>query len=193
MDEAVLPLIGVIGEASLTAILALFFGFIGAAVRSYVTEKGKNLATKQDIRDITRQIEEIKYENEKNLYKSSNLLNRQIVAFDAISTELSELQIYCLRQMARENEHAVPYDDLPEKSTFQRAWHLREVSHTQRVFVSSNIFVKIGDLCERISMLGHAEMHEEKITPVTSDHYDQIRLEAKKIMAMMRKELFSRV
>jgi len=180
-------------DATLVALIALFFGWIGSAARSYFSEKGKNLATKQDISNITQRIEDIKYENQKNFYKSSNLINRQIKSFDIIANEIAELQIYCLRKIFEEqgNEHAVPYDDLVYKSSFQRSVHIFEIAHKQRVFISQGIFDQIMNLCQRLFMLGHAERLTDTLGPVGPDHYAGINSAAKDIMASMQNEVFS--
>jgi flagellar basal body-associated protein FliL len=47
-------------------ILIIFIGIYLAFFKSYIGEKGKNLATKQDIGDITSKVETIKYDLKKN-------------------------------------------------------------------------------------------------------------------------------
>lgn len=193
MPDADPVLVRVIIESSIIALFALVFGWFGAAAHAYYSEKGKNLATKQDISDITKKIEEIKYANQKNFYKSSNLIGRQIKAFDVIADEIAELQKYCLRKITEEqgNEHAVPYEDIPKKSSFQRSFHILEIARQQRVFISQEICDQIENLSQSLFMLGHAEMRTNEIGPVGPDFYESIDSRAKAIMASMQNEVFS--
>ena len=172
------------------AIVALPLGWLGGSLKSYFSEKGKNLATKEDIEIITSKVEAVKVKFEALNYKSSSLIERQIKAFDEIATELADFQIYCLRQMNEPNEHAVPYEILKNKSTFQRAVHLQEISHRQRIFISKNIFKQVNQIAQKIFVLGTQELHAEQLGNVKSQTYNEIRLEAKKVMGEIRKEIF---
>jgi hypothetical protein len=40
--------------------LSLLFGYFGAFLKSYSKKKGENLATKEDVADITKKVEEVK-------------------------------------------------------------------------------------------------------------------------------------
>lgn len=44
----------------LVPLLSLLFGYFGAFLKSYSKKKGENLATKEDIAEITKKIEEVK-------------------------------------------------------------------------------------------------------------------------------------
>lgn len=172
--------------------LGLLGGWAGAFLGSYFQEKGKNIATKEDISAVTEQIKNVENRFIILQQKSSALVDRQITAFDAISKELVELQIYCLRS-TQDSEHAVPYEDLPAKSTFQRAVHLGEVAHRQRIYMQKKTWNEIMVLTQSVFHLGNAELQIEQdpeLGPIDKNMYEDIRLKAKGIMSDMRKELF---
>jgi len=172
------------------ALVALPLGWVGGMLNSYFSKKGENLATKEDIEEITNKVEAVKHHFDLLSRKSSALTERQIQAFDELSNELSELQIYCLRKQQDANEHAVPFEELPQKSTFQRAVHLQEISHRQRIFISKEIFEKIGTLSQSVFMVGKHELYEDSLSKIKNSSYNDMRLKAKELMSEMRNELF---
>jgi flagellar basal body-associated protein FliL len=58
-------IIGIILDI-LIILIGLYLAFFKSYFKSYIEEKGKNLATKQDIRNITKEVETIKYELKKS-------------------------------------------------------------------------------------------------------------------------------
>jgi hypothetical protein len=60
------------------ALLAFIGGLSGAFLSSYFKEKGKNIATKEDIAYITKEIEEVKYEYTRETESLRSNLSNQI-------------------------------------------------------------------------------------------------------------------
>lgn len=171
----------------ITVLVAIPLGWLGGSLRYYFNEKGKNLATKEDIEQITSLVESVKSEFSKNIYKSSALIDRQIQAFDTIFNELAELQVYCLREIQKENEHAVPYEMLPPKSTFQRSVHIQEIAHKYRIYISQDIFLGLGKLAQEVFNLATIELHTKLADNI---HHKNVRQSAKRIQSMIGKEIF---
>src|SRR5688572_5413035 len=77
-------------ELLLTAVVSLAFGGIGAYVGAYLREKGKNLATKEDLDRVVRATEEIKAE---------------VASLASIRTRKRELQIEVMKDLANASTH----------------------------------------------------------------------------------------
>lgn len=60
------------------AALAFLGGLLGAYLSSYIKEKGKNVATKEDVAKITKEIESVKYEYTKETESLRSNLSNQI-------------------------------------------------------------------------------------------------------------------
>lgn len=174
------------------SILILSASLLGSYIGSYISAKGKNLATREDIANITEKIEFVKHRFETLQLKSSALVERQLKAFDEISHELIELQIYCIRE-TQHSEHAVPFQELPQKSTFQRATYILEIAHRQRIYISKEVFEQLADLAKTVFMLGCAEMHVESVGEVSDKEYESVRLKAKKITSDLHDILFPKL
>lgn len=99
----------------------------------YTREKGKNLATKEDIEAITEKIESVKVEYAKSLESVKARIQIEsalrtayqqkcLEALTAINGLLVEITLYCWREIAERspNEHYVwsNVDDLPENRGF---------------------------------------------------------------------------
>lgn len=100
---------------------------------SYTTEKGKNVATKEDIEAITEKIESVKVEYAKSLEAVKARIQIEsalktayqqkcLEAITAINDLLVEITLYCWREIAERspNEHYVwsNVDDRPESRHF---------------------------------------------------------------------------
>lgn len=170
-------------------LVALPAGWLGSWLQSYFSEKGKNLATKEDIEEITRKIELTKN-------RSSALIERKILAYEEISKELSELQIYCFRELNKPNEHAVPYTEIPFKSSFQRAMEMRELIFRHQVFIEEDIIQKIKSLSDAIYSLGQVELfssqseYAKQIASIDQNFYTDILNDCKVVLNGMYENLY---
>jgi len=72
-------------------LVALPAGWLGSMAQSYFSEKGKNLATKQDIQEITEKVEFVKNHFTKKHLRSKAYIERQISAYDSIFQSLYEI------------------------------------------------------------------------------------------------------
>ena len=128
-----MPSIEVIIElATLVAVLVIGF-LLRDFFPSYTKEKGKNLATKEDIQAITEKIESVKVEYAKSLEAVKTKLQLEaaikgayqqkcLEALGAINDLLVEVTLYCWKQLAERSpsEHYVwsNVDDLDENRHF---------------------------------------------------------------------------
>ncbi|MBT64592.1 MAG: hypothetical protein CML13_15445 [Puniceicoccaceae bacterium] len=77
-------------------ILSAFGGGVGACLGAYIKEKGKNLATKEDIADITDQVEGVKQAYHQDLETLKNELARTlVVSQQQIEKEISVYYELC--------------------------------------------------------------------------------------------------
>ena len=69
-------------------LLWFLLAFVGSYVAAYLREKGKNLATKEDIEDITARVEEVKSDYRKSTYRfqivASGLLRKRAQVIEEI-------------------------------------------------------------------------------------------------------------
>lgn len=138
---------------------ALFLmGLLIGLLKSYFSEKGKNLATKEDIESITEKIESVKANFQTSFVKSEAYISRQLKAYDELTEAIVEVRIHCFRE-GQQSEHAVPYSEIPQKSSFQRAMLLSELILKHEGFISKGLIEKINSFTNDVVGLGHMEMY----------------------------------
>jgi len=167
------------------ALVALPFGWLGSLAQSYFSAKGKNLATKEDIEEITKKVEAVKLNFINSSTKSSALINRKIQAFDSISRLLSEAKIYCLHQ-SDENDYAADFPPHQSEETQQKGVALREEIIKNQILLSDS-------LCENLFGCTHQLFEladKEKDRKPFSREYDVTREHITKTLNQMKKELF---
>lgn len=164
---------------------------IWVIVIQYIKEKGKNFATKEDIYFITKKIESAKFGYSEKLISSEAFFERKMKAYDEISSILHEIESHCFR-INQESEHAVPYDELPQKSNFQRAMGLRETSIRHDLFISKNMKEKLHNLSQQVFMVGKMEMvGEANPDLVDKKFYDSVSSEIRLIVQALQDEFFA--
>lgn len=175
-----------------------FVGFIALAIalivsmltRSYLREKGKNFATKEDIELIARKIEGVKFLYKERLMASEAFYGRKIEAFDELRGFIFDVQSYCFRA-SQESEHAVPYDEIPSKSGFQRAMGLSELTSKHELFISTQAKIYLDDLSQSLFMMGHMELAASSCPDLLQiDLYRQIEMRCKEVLALVQEEFF---
>lgn len=163
----VLNILVLVGLASLSVLVKNYFS-------KYVTEKAKNLATKEDISEITDQIEDVKSSYAHSLEKSKSELQIKSVlqqafqskcleAVVAINDLLVEIHLYCWKEMSErsENEHYV-WSHVNE-SDENRGFHyfrvaIDKVSMTYGLYLTQQARQALSELSQQISSLSSMEL-----------------------------------
>jgi hypothetical protein len=88
-------ILSVVLEALILGALVLLFLFLKFSIPSYASEKGKNLATKQDIGEITNEIEKARSEHTARLQELAHNLThrwsvRQLLRFGRCGGAVSQ-------------------------------------------------------------------------------------------------------
>ncbi|WP_027330236.1 hypothetical protein [Marinimicrobium agarilyticum] len=159
----------------ITLVVVVVIGyFLREFFPSYTKEKGKNLATKEDIREITEKIESVKADYAKSLETLKSKLQLEsalkgayqekcLGALTAINELLVEITLYCWKQLAERspNEHYVwsNVDDLDEK----RHFHYYRVAVDKVALIHGMYLTPVArnalsDLSSSIGMLSSMEL-----------------------------------
>jgi len=141
---------------------------------SYSKEKGKNLATKEDIQDITEKIESVKADYAKSLEAVKSKLQLEsalkgayqqkcLEALTAINELLVEITLYCWKQLAERspNEHYVwsNVDDLDESRHFHYyRVAVDKVALIHGMYLTPAARNALADLSTSIGMLSSMEL-----------------------------------
>lgn len=141
---------------------------------SYSKEKGKNLATKEDIQDITQKIESVKAEYARSLETVKSKLQLEaalkgayqqkcLEALTAINELLVEITLYCWKQLAERspNEHYVwsNVDDLDESRNFHfYRVAVDKVALIHGIYLTPAAMNALSDLSNSIGMLSSMEL-----------------------------------
>lgn len=141
---------------------------------SYSKEKGKNLATKEDIQAITEKIESVKAEYAKSLETVKTKLQIEaalkgayqqkcLEALTAINELLVEITLYCWKQLADRspNEHYVwsNVDDLEDNRHFHYyRVAIDKVALIHGMYLTPAAREALGDLSNSIGMLSSMEL-----------------------------------
>lgn len=128
-----MELVGMVLEVIILIVVLIISFVLKDFFPSYTREKGKNIATKEDIELITEKIESVKVEYAKSLELAKARIQIEFAlraayqqkcleAITAINDLLVEINLYCWREIAERspNEHYVwsNVDDLPESRHF---------------------------------------------------------------------------
>jgi hypothetical protein len=152
--------------------------FIGYLLRdffpSYTKEKGKNLATKEDIHEITERIESVKTDYAKSLEAVKSKLQLEsalkgayqqkcLTALTEINELLVEITLYCWKQLAERspNEHYVwsNVDDLDEGRHFHYyRVAVDKVALIHGMYLTPTARNALTDLSDSIGILSSMEL-----------------------------------
>lgn len=140
----------------------------------YVSEKAKNLATKEDIAGITDQIEGVKsgyahsLEKAKSEYQIKSALQQAfqskcLEALVAVNDLLVEIHLYCWKQMAERspNEHYVwrNVDDTDESRHFHYyRVAIDKTAMMYSLYLTSKAKRALQDLADQIGLLSSMEL-----------------------------------
>lgn len=155
-------------------ILLVLLGLYLAFFKSYFKEKGKNLATKEDISEITEKIETIKSSYAQSLEKAKSELQiksalqqtfqtKCLEALVAINDLLVEIHLYCWKEIANRspNEHYV-WSNVDE-SQENRGFHyyrvaIDKVSMINGLYLTRKAKHALSELSQQIGLLSSMEL-----------------------------------
>jgi hypothetical protein len=170
----ILNLIVVLGIGSLSVLGKKYFS-------NYVSEKAKNLASKEDIAEITTQIENVKSSYAHSLEKAKSELQvksalqlafqtKSLEAVVAINDLLVEIHLYCWKEMAKrsDNEHYV-WEHVNE-SAENRGFHyfrvaIDKVGMTYGLYLTQNAKHSLSELSQKIGLLSSMELYLSSDAP----------------------------
>lgn len=141
---------------------------------NYVSEKAKNLATKEDIACITNQIEGVKssyahsLEKIKSEYQVKSALKQAfqskcLEAMIAVNDLLVEIHLYCWKQMAERspNEHYVwkNVDDTDEKKHFHYyRVAIDKIAMVHSLYLTQNAKSALHELSSQVGLLSSMDL-----------------------------------
>lgn len=125
-----------VGVFSVGGIIAggIVFFLLKSFIPSYLNEKGKNLATREDIAKITNEIEGVRLQYAMFLKRRSCIFERQVELLGKLYKCLSEVQEYSKAQFQAVN----PIDEKPDE--YQLGLSLKEARNE---FVTSRLFLPV--------------------------------------------------
>lgn len=170
------------------ALVAIPAGWLGSYLQSYFNEKGKNLATKEDIEAITEKIESVKKRFEKISKKSDAFIERQLIAFDAISKIINEAIIYFLQQ-SDENDYAANFGEFDYSKTENLGIKLREKILEYRIFINDENVELLFQCTHEIFQVSEKEKEGKPFCK----EYDEAREKLERTIHSLKRELFSNV
>jgi len=155
-------------------ILLFLIGLYLAFFKSYFGEKGKNLATKEDISEITEKIENIKNSYAHSLEKAKSELQiksalqqtfqgKCLEAVVAVNDLLVEIHLYCWKEIASRspNEHYV-WSNVDE-SDENKGFHyyrvaIDKISMVHGLYLTQKARQELIDLSAQIGLLSSMEL-----------------------------------
>lgn len=171
----ILNILVLLGMAVITLIGKIYFS-------KYVSEKAKNLATKEDISDITDKIESVKsdyahsLEKTKFQYQVKSSLQQAfqskcLEALVAVNDLLVEIHLYCWKKIAERspNEHYVwrNVDDFDEKKHFHYyRVAVDKVNMIHSLYLTDTARNALSELASQIGLLSSMELALSGTDPV---------------------------
>lgn len=118
---------------------------------SYWSEKGKNLATKEDIQGITRQIESVKHEYAETQKRNGFRYEKEYTVLSILTANLVEVRdaALSLRPIAEFVDPSISDEERKEKKLrrlYEAGRQLYKSSEEARPFYSVDIYKVVGDL-----------------------------------------------
>lgn len=158
-----------------SVVLAVIVGMlIGKYFPAYMTEKGRNLATKEDIAEITARIENVKSDYAKGLEKSKSELglvfalkhafqDESLTALKSINVVLNDLTLYCWGKLAEisGNEHYVWQSVAGEEK--DKGLHyfrvaIDRVALENHLYITSHIHEQLSELSDQVGLVSNMEL-----------------------------------
>lgn len=155
--------------------------FIKEYFPSYMKEKGKNLATKEDIEEITKKIESVKSEFQKKHIRSQFFIEKQSEGYAKVYSALNDYLVLFADHMTSGNTSNLVRDVVAGKDTYLTKIFL--TSQNYGLYNSeeiSDLFLGLMNKCKDIAE--NPKGLDEKI-------YLDVAKDIKIIQRTMRKEL----
>lgn len=165
--------------------LIIFSMFIKNYLPSYLSEKAKNLATKEDVGNITEQVESIKRQHAIEIEKIKTELDvksalrqsfqaKSLDSITKIDELLVEIHLYSWKQLARRspNEHYVwsNVDSLDGSRSFHYyRVAIDKVEIVHGLYLTKIAKLALSDLAQSIGLLSSMELALSN-TPGSADH-----------------------
>jgi hypothetical protein len=137
-------------------LIALPAGWLGSWLQSYFSEKGKNLATKEDIQEITAKIEFVKNQFGKKHLRSKAYIERQIQAYDELGQLLHEISNLGYK-IDQEIEFIQEGNSKLCKAKHESASDLLKKFEKNKIFLSPFVSLAITNVCEELLNLSETE------------------------------------
>lgn len=138
------------------ALIALACGWLGSMAKSYFLEKGKNLATKEDIQEITEKVEFVKNQFSKKHLRSKAYIERQILAYDKICQHLNEI-----KKLSYKTDEKIEFVDKHNskvcKAKHTLAMILMQKSDEHHIYTSPYIQITVANVAESLYELSKTE------------------------------------
>lgn len=146
----------------LSAIITLVITYI----TEYVKGKGKNLATKQDIKDLTKKVEDVKSEYAKQfeVFKGGQQIKN--VKTEALYDSTIRLKALMI-ELKNENSLLVKFDGLFAESKDLITRINSDVIFSKELVQESEIL--LTDYNEWMRLVRHSKMHNKKFTQINYD------------------------
>lgn len=164
----------------LNILLLILIGLMGLlwkkTLSEYLREKGKNLATKEDIGEITKKVEEIKsnylIELEKIKMdlsflskKHTMLFDEKIIVFKKLQKRLVNFKKYCIAMIGEVGDVSEFHPNLQvlsadiDKSALPHITALYEIKQEDFIFLSEKSKELLSSLLNSLSMMPSMEIH----------------------------------
>lgn len=182
-----------IWEHIITFFIVIGASWLGVFFNSYHKEKGKNVATKEDIEEITSKIESIKTTYQKRHFKSKHYFEKQVMAYEEIDNVLFELAEYCFTQHGKRKLEAEGSKELASEADGPFdfiGWGNKLINtyESKQFYVSEDINEHLTPLLG--GALKHTKLKNKDDIPTSLNNLLQALQEMRKAM---RKELTSEI
>ena len=171
---AILNILSLVGMAVLAMLAKSYFP-------QYVSEKAKNLATKEDIAEITERIEGVKSSYAHSLEQSKYKLqvksalqqvfqSKCLAAVVAINDLLVEIHLYCWKEICErsQNEHYV-WDAVNDSEESRGFGYFRvaidKLAMTHGLYLTQAARHALSELSQQIGMLANMELALASLDP----------------------------
>jgi hypothetical protein len=175
-----------------TIIFSFVAGGVGAFIGTYLQQKGKNLATREDISEITRKVESIKTDYAAKQHFSRLRYEREIELYREIWTLVHQFYLKSTLAFGWKipSNQVSEISEIPTKESWQKSRELlSQTIEKNKPFYPSEIWTELGELealCINLALL----YQENAISPAEKrDAGQQAKTQYQKIEQAIRKRL----
>ena len=185
----------------INCIVSITCGWLGKSLSSYFSEKGKNLATKEDITNITSKIESVKNQFNRQHLRSQAFIERQLSAFDCILTELYKMGVIYLDEKYSingfVNNPVLENELLDDNGKIEKIVHLFE---EHQIYLSDDLNDMLLELQRNIDVLNNSKkqfiavrkilISSNQSSEFNIEEYEVIDDSIKLMKVQLKKEIF---